>query len=103
TYDMQFKLFDTVTVATGTQQGVTITNSTVQVTNGIFAVNLDFGTNVFTGAARYLEISVRRAGSPNPHTVLSPRQQITSSPYAIQTVNAQQLGGLPANRYVATD
>jgi hypothetical protein len=103
TYDMQFKLFDTVTVATGTQQGVTITNSTVQVTNGIFAVNLDFGTNVFTGAARYLEISVRPAGSPNPHTVLSPRQQITSSPYAIQTVNAQQLGGLPANRYVATD
>ena len=103
TYDMQFKLFDTVIVGTGTQQGVTITNSTVQVTNGIFAVNLDFGTNVFTGAGRYLEISVRPAGSPNPHTVLSPRQQITSSPYAIQTVNAQQLGGLPANRYVAAD
>src|SRR5262249_8408255 len=102
-YDMQFKLFDTVSVGTGTQQGSTITNPTVQVTNGIFAVNLDLGTNVFTGAARYLEISVRPAGSPNPYTILAPRQQITSSPYAIQTVNAQQLGGLPANRYVSTD
>jgi hypothetical protein len=102
-YDMQFKLFDTVTVGTGTQQGATLTNPTVQVTAGIFAVNLDFGTNVFTGAARFLEINVRPAGSANPYTTLAPRQPITSSPYAIQTVNAQQLGGLPATRYVATD
>ena len=103
TYDMQFKLFDTVTVGTGTQQGSTITNSTVQVVGGIFNVTLDFGANVFTGATRYLEIGVRPAGSPNPYTTLAPRQQITSSPYAIQTLNATQLGGLPASRYVATD
>jgi hypothetical protein len=32
TYEMQFKLFDTLTVGTGTQQGTTITNPTVQVT-----------------------------------------------------------------------
>ena len=100
-YDMQFRLFDAL--SGGTQQGTTIINPTVQVTNGIFNVNLDFGTNVFTGAARFLEISLRPAGSPNPYTVLAPRQPITSSPYAIQTVNAQQLGGLPASRYVATD
>src|SRR5262249_20184883 len=102
-YDLQFKLFDTVTVGTGTQQGATITNPTVQVAGGIFNVTLDFGTSVFDGTARYLEIGVRPAGSPNPYTVLSPRQQITSSPYAIQTLNATQLGGLPASRYVATD
>lgn len=97
-YDMQFKLFNTPTVGTGTQQGSTITNPSVQVAAGIFTVTLDFGSNVFDGTARYLEIGVRPAGSPNPYTVLSPRQQITSSPYAIQTLNAQQLGGLPARR-----
>lgn len=103
TYDMQFKLFDTPTVGTGSQQGPTITSPSVQVSAGIFTVTLDFGSSVFTGEVRYLEIGVRPMGNPNPHSILSPRQPITSSPYTIQTLNAQQLGGLPANRYVATD
>src|SRR5512138_3746072 len=63
TYDLQFKLFDTVTVGTGTQQGATLTNPTVQVTAGSFSVQLDFGATVFDGSARYLEIGVRPAGS----------------------------------------
>ena len=102
-YDIQFKLFDTPTVGTGIQQGSTITNPAVAVSAGVFAVTLDFGSPVFNGAARYLEIGVRPAGSPNPHTILAPRQPISSSPYAIQTLNASQLGGLAANRYLATD
>jgi hypothetical protein len=102
-YDLQFKLFDTPTVGTGTQQGTPITTPTVQVTNGSFTVMLDFGASVFDGTARYLEIGVRPTGSLNPYTVLAPRTQITSSPYAIQTINTQQLGGLPASRYVAAD
>jgi hypothetical protein len=36
-YDMQFKLFDAV--SGGNQIGATITNPTVQATNGFFAVN----------------------------------------------------------------
>jgi hypothetical protein len=103
TYDMQFKLFDTVTVGTGTQQGTTLVNPTVQVAAGSFSVTLNFGAPVFDGTARFLEIGVRPAGSANPYTVLAPRQTLTSSPYAIQTLNAQQLGGLPASRYVAAD
>lgn len=100
-YDMQFKLFDTL--SGGAQQGMTITNGTVAVNTGIFTVTLDFGANAFTGAARYLEIGVRPTGSANPYTLLAPRQVITSSPYAIQTLNAQQLNGLPASRYVSAD
>ncbi|HMV82829.1 MAG TPA: hypothetical protein PLD20_34565 [Blastocatellia bacterium] len=100
-YDMQFKLFDAL--SGGAQQGATVTNSTVAVSAGIFTVTLDFGANVFSGAARYLEIGVRPAGSANPYTLLAPRQAITSSPYAIQTLNAQQLNSLPASRYVSTD
>lgn len=95
-FDMQFKLFDTPTTGTGAPQGSTITNPTVQVTNGVFAVELDFGAGVFTGAARFLEIGIRPAGSADPYTVLSPRQALTSAPYAIRSnvaVSADALSG----------
>jgi hypothetical protein len=92
---MEFKLFDAPTG--GTQQPqpnpVTISltaanNSAVTVTNGVFSVQLDFGAGAFPGAARYLEISVRH-NSSEAFTVLSPRQQITSTPYAIKSLNAE--------------
>src|SRR5215470_6606450 len=55
-YDFQFKLYDAL--SSGTQQGTTVTLNSVAVTNGIFAVNLDFGAAVFSGAGRFLEISL---------------------------------------------
>jgi hypothetical protein len=100
-YDLQFKLFDAL--SGGAQQGATLTRNPVAASAGVFTVTLDFGANVFTGSARYLEIGVRPAGSANPYTVLAPRQAITSSPYAIQALNAAQLGGVEASRYVKGD
>ena len=37
---------------------------------------------------RFMEIGIRPAGSPNPPTILSPRQKITSSPFAIKSLQA---------------
>jgi hypothetical protein len=107
-FDMRFKLFDTATVGTGTQQGSTITNPTVQVENGAFSVQLDFSpcASCFNGAARFLEISLRPAGSPDAFAVLSPRQPITSTPYALRSAiadtatNATQLGGQTASGFI---
>ncbi|MBI3417653.1 MAG: tail fiber domain-containing protein [Verrucomicrobia bacterium] len=87
-YDMQFKLFDTAAVGTGAQQGAAINNSAVPVTNGVFTVTLDFGAAVFDGSPRFLEIGVRPGGVSNPYNLLAPRQQVTSIPYAIQSLNA---------------
>jgi hypothetical protein len=110
-YDMQFKLFDSSGAGSGNQIGSTVTNSAVMVTNGVFTVPLDYGAAAFSGADRYLEIGLRLAGSPNPYTVLAPRQQVISTPYAIRSAtttqadtatNAQQLGGVAANQYVQT-
>jgi len=113
TYDMQFKLFD----GTGNQVGSAITNGAVQVSGGVFTVQLDFGAAAFPGADRFLEIGVRSAGSGEAYTVLSPRQQLTSAVYAIRAgstttadtatsattaTNATQLGGVAANQYVLT-
>ena len=94
TYDMQFKLFDTDTVGTGMQQGSTITNTSVAVTNGAFTVMLDFGDSVFTGAQRFLEVGIRAAGDTNPYTVLAPRQTISPTPYAIRSLVASAADGM---------
>lgn len=84
-YDLQFALFDSVSA--GTQIGSTNTISTVGVSAGIFTVQLDFGANAFPGASRFLEIGARLSGG-GAFTILSPRQPITSTPYAIRSANA---------------
>ena len=108
-FQMEFKLFDAL--AGGTQIGATIANSSVSVAQGSFAVSLDFGANAFTGADRFLEISVKR-NAGDPFTVLNPRQKILSVPFAIKSkssdtattaTSANQLDGLPANRFVQLD
>ena len=84
-YDFVFKIYD-ANVA-GTQKGSTIDVNEVDVINGYFTVELDFGSSVFDGNDRWLEIGVR-AGElkdPNAYTTLSPRQEITPTPYALQT------------------
>src|SRR5690242_4071561 len=87
-YDLQFNLFDTATLGTGTRQGPTVTNSSVPVTAGIFTVQLDFGSGAFNGAPRFIEIGVRPMGSPDAYTVLSPRQPVTSTPYSVRSLNS---------------
>ena len=105
-FDIRFKLFDTPDVDTGTQQGPTVTQPTVQVTKGVFTVQLDFGPGVFDGSARYIEISIRPMGNPNPHIILGPRQAVTSTPYSVRSLsaatadNATQLGGQTASGFI---
>lgn len=55
----------------------------VEVSNGIFRVQLTFDHLLFTTTPRYLAIGVRPGGSSDSHTLLEPRQQITSSPFSI--------------------
>lgn len=88
-YDLQFTLWDANTG--GTQQPqpspVTVTLPSVAVTNGVFTVQLDFGAAAFPGADRFLEISVK-GPSDSGYTTLAPRQQVTSTPYAIRSISA---------------
>src|SRR3989440_1689423 len=89
-YDLQFTLWDAG--VGGTQQPqpapATLTKTNVAVTGGVFSVLLDFGVSAFPGADRFLEVGVRPGGSGGAFTVLSPRQQISSTPYALHTLNA---------------
>ncbi len=47
-YDFQFRVFDTALVGTGTQIGSSVTVTSVDVTAGVFTVDLDFGASVLT-------------------------------------------------------
>ncbi|MBS1793038.1 MAG: hypothetical protein JSS81_04245 [Acidobacteria bacterium] len=85
-YDFYFQIFDAA--SGGTFLGADFADNAV-VANGIFTVVLDFGTAPFqTGAPRYLEISVRPGASTGAFTTLTPRQSITSAPYALQSLKA---------------
>lgn len=81
-----------------------MTNGNVAVNQGVFTVLLDFGAPAFSGADRYLEISVRRNTNEN-YTTLTPRQQITSVPFAVKSLksaDAENLGGVPAISFLQT-
>ena len=82
TYDFQFSLYDSA--IGGTQIGAQQTIVGVIVVNGIFQVELDFGSAAFDGGERFLEIAVKRP-SDTSYTVLIPRQRITSAPYAVRS------------------
>ena len=90
-YDLQFVLFSALTV--GNPVGPTNTVAPVPVSNGLFTVTLDFGSVVFDGSARWLEIALRTNGSAGAYTPLAPRQPVTPAPYAIHAFNAGLLNG----------
>ena len=66
-YDLRFAVFDSA--QEGNQIGIVLTNAATPVADSLFAVTLDFEPGIFTGDARWLEIGVRAAGSPNAFTV----------------------------------
>jgi hypothetical protein len=89
-YDLQFKLYDDPNA--GAQKGNTVKIDDHDVIDGHFAVELDFGSDVFDGGAIWLEVGVRPGtlNDPNVYTLLIPRQKITPVPYALYTSNAER-------------
>jgi hypothetical protein len=79
-YDLTFGLFDASVAGNGV--GGQLTNSATLISNGLFAVTLDFGSNALGDASLWLQIGVRTNGGGN-FTGLSPRQMLTPAPYAI--------------------
>ena len=96
-YDLRFTIYD-ASGGPGVIAGP-VTNSPTSVSNGMFTVALDFGTGVFTGAERWLEIAVRTNGG-EAFTALTPRQKLTPTPYAITSGNLS--GALPAAQLSGT-
>jgi len=86
TADFQFSLWDAADMASGTQVGPTLSVNNVSITNGLFTVTLDFGTGIFTGDARWLQVAVRSPAGSGSYTQLTPWQELTPSPYALNAL-----------------
>lgn len=96
-YDLRFHVYSAATG--GSLLAGPITNAPVAVSNGLFEVKLDFGAGVFTGSDDWLQIGVRSNGVAVAYIALSPRQELTPSPYSIfaEGANAGGITGtLPA-------
>ncbi len=100
-FDFQAALFD---AATGGNSLCVSAQPNLTVVNGLFSLQIDCGAN-FPGANRFLEIRVRPNGG-NTFTILTPRQPVLSSPYAITSINALtaansiSLGGIPSSGFI---
>src|SRR5262245_60634046 len=93
-YDFRFGLHDAATG--GNQLGGFVTLNGQTVADGLFTVQLDFGSSAFPGEARWLRIGVRPAGGPS-FTFLTPRQPLTVTPYAQHAINAGSANTAPWN------
>ncbi|MBW8039567.1 MAG: hypothetical protein FVQ85_06165 [Planctomycetes bacterium] len=89
-YDFEFKLWmDPCEIVYPPPVGDTLTMNEVDVIDGYFTVELDFNSpSAFDGYARWLEISVRPGDSKEQYTILTPRQEVTPTPYALYAKTA---------------
>ena len=78
-YDFTFGLH---LAASGGTAIVTVTNSSVSVSNGLFTTAVNFGGGIFNGNAYWVQLGVRSNGTAAAFTALSPRQPLTPTPNA---------------------
>lgn len=101
-YDFQFKLFD-ANIA-GNKLGTDVNKPQVDVIDGYFTVELDFGS-VFDGSERWLDIGVRPGdeNDPNVYTALDPRQKVAPTPYALYSLRVKNISVTDANNTFVGD
>ncbi len=80
-FDFEFRVFDAP--VGGMEMAPSMLVDDLDVDTGIFTTVLDFGDAPFSGDRVYLEIAVRQGADTGAYTLLSPRQEITSAPYAL--------------------
>src|SRR5258707_6501771 len=72
-YDLQFAIYDSTNLP-GVVIAGPVVNGATSVSNGLFTVVLDFGSDVFTGPGPWLEIGVRRhRGAPFTKLAAAPQ------------------------------
>ncbi len=84
-FDFEFQPFNAASAGTATAAAQIIEN--VEVSNGVFSVELDLGWAPFSGDKVWLEVRVRQGASTGGFTGLLPRQALTAAPYALHAAS----------------
>ena len=93
-YDMTFSLYGEN--AGGSRLRGPEPHSNVSVSNGLFAVTLDFGDKYFDGTVYWLEMAVRTNGESG-FTILSQRRLLFPAPYAVFSTTAGEARAVAAS------
>lgn len=85
--DLRIRLYDAA--AGGAQIGAEVELLAVEVVDGAFTVELDYGT-AFIGQQRWLEFDLRLSAGPDPYVTLGSRQRITPTPVALFALSGNE-------------
>lgn len=120
-YNVEFKLYNTSTVTPTPDQGACTRNggtaeatclwvetrtgaNVVTVKNGYLTVNLGsvtaFGGSIDWSQQMWLTMRIGGTGTPSWDAEMSPRLQLTATPYAMYAANAALLGGLSSSQFI---
>src|SRR6185369_5586953 len=77
-YDLRFTLYDAA--SDGWVAAEPVDASDLSVSNGLFPVTLDFGSEGFDGGDRWLQIAVRTGTGSGDFINVVPRQKIAATP-----------------------
>ncbi len=87
TCDVRFILYESG--AGGSQVGPIVEKLAVVVTGGLFTVpDLDFGSGVFVGDRRWLEVAVKCPAGSGSYATVGDRQELAATPYALYAPSA---------------
>ena len=83
--DLKISMWDADTA--GVQIGTSNTFNAVPMTDGRFALGLNFGASAFDGSNRWIQVEFRNPAGSGLYLPLNPRDKITATPYALYALN----------------
>lgn len=99
TFDFEFALFAGPDPFLYSQEGDDVRLLNIQVTEGLFIVNLDFGAGLFDGRELWLRTCVREPPEVQL-TCLAPLHQVLPTPYSTFALEAATLQGKTASDFI---
>jgi len=88
TADLRFTLWDSD--VGGMQVGTANTFNAYPLTDGRFALGLNFGAGAFNGDQRWVQVEFRNPAGVGQYLTLSPRDKINATPYALYALNGAE-------------
>jgi len=102
-YDLQFKIYDHADPCSGAEVAPPVLLEYVEILDGYFTVDVDFGEGIFMGEARWLGVGVRPWDSEEPFEDFDEPQPMGPAPNAIYADNAGKLNNKTYQEFANVD